>query len=333
MPSPAASLDLQQRARLFEHLAAMEQAGVPIAQALTSLTLETRHAARLQRLRQHVSSGRDLATSGQLSGVFTPLEVTLLKAAQDAGNLAHMQAQLAQRYAAQHRQAQALKSRLLLPAGVLLLALVVKPLPNLVAGTLSLSGYLAAVLLPLVALFAAWLVLRSAWRRWHLRRAQRPGLLDDVTLALPLLGRLQGWAELRNFCDSLGLLLEAGVPVLDALPRACDTLGNARLRREFARAATHVAAGLSLARAFEALSFPGKPMLIALLSSAEAIGRPGHALLRFAQLQGEQLAASQQALAVWLPRLAYLAVAIWMAYGLLTSGGFFTQLPAELAGR
>ena len=32
--------------------------------------------------------------------------------------------------------------------------------------------------------------------------------------ALPLLGRLQGWAELRNFCDSLGLLLEAGVPVL-----------------------------------------------------------------------------------------------------------------------
>lgn len=329
----AALLDLHQRARLFEHLAAMEQAGVPITQALASLTLGARHAARLQRLRQHVNSGRDLATSGQLSGVFTPLEVTLLKAAQDAGNLAHMQAQLAQRYAAQHRQMQALKSRLLLPAGVLLLALLVKPLPELVGGTLSLPGYLVSVLLPLVTLFAAWLMLRGAWRRWQLRRARQAGWLDDLLLALPLLGRLQGRAELRNFCDSLGLLLEAGVPVLDALPRACDALGNARLRREFASAAAHVAAGQSLARAFGGLSFTGRPMLIALLNSAEAIGRPGQALLRFAQSQGEQLAASQQAMATWLPRLAYLAVAAWMAYGLLTGGGFFTQLPAELAGR
>ncbi|VXC18919.1 General secretion pathway protein F/type IV pilus assembly protein PilC [Pseudomonas sp. 8Z] len=332
LPS-VAFLDLHERARLFEHLAAMEQAGVPVAQALASLTLARRHSARLQRLRQHVNGGRDLATSGQLSGVFTPLEVALLRAAQQAGALGHLHAQLAQRYAAQSRQARALKSRMLPPVGVLLLALAVKPLPALVAGTLSLVGYLAAVLLPLLLLFASLLLVRSAWRYWQRRRGQRASRVDDLLLALPLLGRMQGAADMRDFCDSFGLLLEAGVPVLDALPQACRTLANARLRREFASVAGRVAAGQSLVGAFQALSFPGKAMLIAQLSSAEAVGRPGQALLRFGQLQGAQLASSQQALAIWLPRLAYLAVAAWMAYALLTSGGFMPQLPAELAGR
>lgn len=74
-------------------------------------------------------------------------------------------------------------------------------------------------------------------------------------------------------------------------------------------------------------------MLMAVLNTGEATGRPGEALLRFARLQAQQLAARQQALATWLPRLFYLAVAGWMAYGLLTGGGFFPALPAGLAGR
>ena len=90
---------------------------------------------------------------------------------------------------------------------------------------------------------------------------------------------------------------------------------------------------LEAGRAFDGLSFHGKAMLIGVLNTGEATGRPGEALLRFARLQAQQLAASQQALASWAPRLFYLAVAVWMAYGLLSGGGFFPALPAELAGR
>jgi len=68
------TLDLRSRADLFAHLGAMEQAGVPIDRSLASLTLGARHEAALKRLRQMVGNGRDLASSGQLSGVFTPLE-------------------------------------------------------------------------------------------------------------------------------------------------------------------------------------------------------------------------------------------------------------------
>ena len=327
------TLDLRSRAGLFAHLGAMEQAGVPIDRALASLDFGTRHEAAVKRLRQMVGGGRDLASSGQLSGVFTPLESGLVRAAQEAGALAHIYEQLAQRYDEQARHAAELKSRLLLPAGVLLLALAVKPLPSLVAGSLSGAGYLAAVLLPVLWLAALLFGARALWRRWQQRRSDQPGPLDDLLLALPILGSLHLRADIRNFCDSLGLLLEAGMPVLDALPRACNAVTNARLRRDFANLAPRVAAGQSLVRAFDGLSFHGKAMLIGVLNTGEATGRPGEALLRFARLQAQQLAASQQALASWAPRLFYLAVAVWMAYGLLTGGGFFPALPAELAGR
>ncbi|MBG0841887.1 type II secretion system F family protein [Ectopseudomonas toyotomiensis] len=327
------TLDLRSRAGLFAHLGAMERAGVPIDRALFSLDLGTRHEAAVKRLRQMVGGGRDLASSGQLSGVFTPLESGLIRAAQEAGALAHVYEQLAQRYDEQARHAAELKSRLLLPAGVLLLALAVKPLPSLVAGSLSGAGYLAAVLLPVLWLAALLFGARALWRRWQQWRSDQPGPLNDLLLALPILGSLQLRADIRNFCDSLGLLLEAGMPVLDALPRACNAVTNARLRRDFANLAPRVAAGQSLVRAFDGLSLHGKAMLIGVLNTGEATGRPGEALLRFARLQAQQLAASQQMLASWAPRLFYLAVAGWMAYGLLTGGGFFPALPAELAGR
>ncbi|CAE6892917.1 General secretion pathway protein F [Ectopseudomonas oleovorans] len=333
MPRRLPPLALSRRAELFAHLHAMEQAGVPVDRALASLNLGTRHEPALQRLRQMVGAGRDLASSGQLSGVFTPLESSLLRAAQEAGALAHIHQQLAQRYEEQARQAGELRSRLLMPAGVLLLALLVNPLPALVAGSLGVGGYLLAVLLPLLWLLAVLFVVRLAWQRLQRRRAERPGPLDDLLLALPVLGSLLRRADIRNFCDSLGLLLEAGMPALDALPRACSAVSNPRLRRDFASLAPRVAAGQSLVRAFDGLSFAGKSMLIGVLNTGEATGRPGEALLRFARMQAQQLASQQQMLATWLPRLFYLGVAGWMAYGLLTGGGFFPTLPAELAGR
>ena len=108
---------------------------MPIDRSLACLTLGARHEAALKRLRQMVGNGRDLASSGQLSGVFTPLESGLVHAAQEAGALTHIYRQLAQRYDEQARHVTELRSRLLLPAGVLLLALVVAVV-KLVVGVL-----------------------------------------------------------------------------------------------------------------------------------------------------------------------------------------------------
>ena len=68
---------------------------------------------------------------------------------------------------------------------------------------------------------------------------------------------------------------------------------------------------------------------IATLSN-QASGTLPATLLSYAQRESQEVASFEEQLATWLPRLLYVAVALWMAYGIVTGGGFSPQLPADL---
>lgn len=313
------------RAELFSHLSAMEQAGVPVERAFAALQLPPDFEPARQRMQRHLAQGRDLASAGALAGLFSPLEVSLLQAAQAAGSPAPLYRRLAEGYASRAREQRQIRARLLLPAVVLLLALFIQPLPALVGGTLSGAGYAWGVLRPLLLLAGLGLLLRTLLTR--LQQGAGGGLLR----ALPLLGRAYLRRNLRDFFESLGLLLNAGVPMLNALPRAGATLGDAGLRRQFARLAPAIAAGQALGPALRQLDdFPGKARVLALVATGEGSGRLAEMLLSHAAQEGQALADFHEQLATWLPRLGYLLVAVWMAYGLLTGAGFSPEMPAEL---
>ncbi|WP_068829696.1 type II secretion system F family protein [Pseudomonas sp. BMS12] len=320
-----APMPLAERAALFAQLGAMEQAGVPLDRALATVQLPAQAQRRVQVLARLIGQGRDLAGAGLQAGVFTPLEGSLLRAAQAAGSPARMLLRLAAGYEQQVVQARAIKSRLMLPAAVLLLALLIQPLPALVGGTLSLGGYLWGVLQPLLLL--AGLLLAGRW--WWQRQSAR-GQQSALLSRLPVLGRALARRNARDYFESLGLLLEAGMPMFDALPRAQATLRDPAMRSAFLAMQQRVLAGQPLAQAMQALEFPGQPQLAALVRTGEASGTVAATLLGYAQRESLGLAEFEEQLATWLPRLVYAAVALWMAYGLLTGAGIGPRLPAEL---
>lgn len=330
MPAAVAvTLSLQTRAQLFSHLAAMEKAGVPVERALLSLSVPARASAALRSLQKQIGAGSDMASAGQRSGLFSPLESNLLRAAQASGCLAAVYQRLAERYAHQAQQAAAMKSRLLMPAAVLGLALFIQPLPALVGGQLSPAAYLWQCLWPLLLLallyqLGRWLFARDG------QTATRATSLDRLLGYVPVLGTASIRRNLRDFFDSLGLLLEAGVPLLDALPKASATLRNLDLREQFAHLGAAVQRGQSLAQALAALDFPGLPLALGLVRTGEASGTLPASLLSYAALETQKLDNLTELLATWLPRLLYAGVILWMAYGLLTGGGFGPRLPAEL---
>jgi general secretion pathway protein F len=332
MSSPAcASLPLAERAALFSQLAALEQAGVPVDRAFAMLQLLPATQTRIAAASQQLAKGRDVARAGQVSGLFTELEVTLLQAAQSAGSPAHLYQRLAKHYAQQAEHANSVRSRLLLPAATLLLALLVQPFPSLISGKLSVLGYAWGVLQPLLLIAAL-----VYWLRGRLQRLQRPALrvsgraADGWWLRVPLLGEAYARRNVRDYCATLGLLLEAGLPMFSALPKALATLSNAQLRQDFFALQQRVLAGESLAVALRPMSFAGQPLLAGLVVSGEASGSLATALLLFAERESVTLASFQEQLASWLPRLVYVLVALWMAYGLLNGGGIISELPAEL---
>lgn len=331
MPAKSvASVCLADRAVLFAQLAAMEKAGLPADRALATVQLPGGGQSRVEAMLRLLTQGRDLAAAGQKSGLFTPLEVTLLQAAQSAGSPARVYERLAVHYAHKVTQAKALRSRLLLPAAVLVLALLIQPLPGLVAGSLSLFGYLWGVLRPLLMLIALVLCGRQLLLRLERPAALRAGALDGWLLGVPLFGQAHARRNTRDFFESLGLMLEAGLPMFAALPKACATLSNSQLRRDFLALQQRVQAGAPLAQAILPLDFPGKPQLASLIRTGEASGTLPATLLAYAARESLALADFQEQLATWLPRLVYVAVALWMAYGLLTGAGIAPRLPAEL---
>lgn len=328
--SRSISLDLAARAQLFAHLAAMEKAGVPADRALLSVHVPAAAKAALARLQRQVAGGSDIASAGLASGLFTPLDSTLLRAAQAGGCLAAIYQRLAERYTHQAQQAAALKSRLVMPAVVLVLALLIQPLPALVAGQLSVGGYLWGVLWPLLSLSALY----GLGRRFLSRREQAPGMavspVDGLLVRLPLFGSALLRRHVRDFFDSLGLMLEAGMPMLDALPKACAVIRYAPLRKRFSAVQLGVQRGQAFAQALSAVDFPGQGLALGLVRTGEASGTLPASLLNYAGVETQKLENLTAQLATWVPRALYLGVMLWMAYGLLTGAGFGPRLPAEL---
>ena len=314
-------LPLPARALLFQHLAAMEKAGVPAERAFALLELGLAARERVIRFRQLFAKGIEPATAGGNAGLFTLFETRLLRAAFAAGSPEPTYQRLARTHARHAAQMTAVRARLVLPAATLALALFVQPLPKLFMGALTPGAYLLQASAPLIviALLGAAAVHITTWFASGQSSAWRPAL-EKALLAMPLFGAIHLRRNARDFCESLALLLGAGLPLFEALPHALATVDNHLVRADFARMLPAVLSGATLAQACRALDVVDAHVLFAMVHTGEESGTLPEMLMRYADAESEALALRQNELVTWLPRLIYACVALWMAVQLLKSG-------------
>ncbi|WP_394779041.1 type II secretion system F family protein [Undibacterium sp.] len=316
-------LALAVRSELFTHLAAMEKAGLPADKAYGLLKLPPAAQQRLDAARKLIVRGTDPASAGDRTGLFTPMEVSLLRAALAAGSPAPVYRRLAEAYAYKLKLQKAVKSRLMLPVFIMVLALFVQPLPRLITGTLSGAGYLKSCLQPLMVLGLLYFLL-GQYRDW--RQRGDAGTLrhrvDQALSGLPVFGKMHVRRNARDFFENLGMLLEAGLPMFEALPKATAGICNVMIRADYAEMLPAMQQGETLEQAASRLRYIGEPHIIGFIRTGEASGTLPEMLLRHSRGESEALDHFQQQLADWLPRIAYSAVAVWMAYGILGSTAF-----------
>lgn len=255
-------LPYQVRADLFHSLASMEKAGLPAQKAVALLHLAGEGKSRLDKLRHLMSRGADIASAGEKSSLFTSLEVSMLRAALHAGSPAITYRRLADSYSQHAQQIATIRSRLTLPILILLIALLVLPLPSLVAGSLSSGAYLLQVLMP-IALLVAVFYLAKQLIHWY---RQAPSTRTQVWLAmklinLPVFGEMHVRGNNCDFFANMALMLEAGIPMFDALPKAVDTIGNTVIREDFSRIKQQMTQGATLAQAVEELNYVANPQM------------------------------------------------------------------------
>lgn len=325
-------LSLQIRAELFTQLGQMETAGLPFMKAMAVLQLARAAKPRLDTMKTLAARGMEPAKAGERSGLFTTLEARLIHAASSAGSPAGMYRRLGTFYTQRAMQVATMKSRLLMPALVLLLALCIQPLPLLIGGSIGVGGYAWQVVRPLMMLAVLFYGGRGLWQ--FLLNQAATSAAGSGLLRLPLLGALVVRCNLRDFFESLALMLEAGVSILDALPAALDTLEVAAIRRELAQIAPRIARGDTFAASLKGLSYIGAnnngERLLQFVNTGEQSGTLPEMMLRHTMQETEGINLVYTELAAWVPRILYGLVACWMAYGLLKGGGVVPQLPSNL---
>ena len=320
MSSTHRALSFRLRAELFTQLHKLEAAGLPFDRAMALLSLTGEGQMRLQEMRRHLANGLVAASAGERAGVFTKLEARLIQAASNAGSPSAVYQRLADVCTDRAMQLSTMKARLMFPGAVFLMSLVLAPLPALVGGSIGLLGFVWAVVKPLALLAGLFYGLR--W--WF--RAQAGDDASGLRRRLPLYGPIFIRQNLRDFLDSLALLLEAGLSMQDALPTALDTVQDAAMRRDLRQVRPMVEKGSSLADCLRAVSWTSDVRLIEFVESGEAAGKLPEMLKRYAALETEAINAFFDQLAAWVPRVVYALVVLSVAYSLLAGGGVTPRL-------
>ena len=314
-------LPFQTRVTLYAQLSQMETAGLPFDRAFAVLNLPSPVQSRLKTMRGLLKKGVEFALAGEKSGLFTQLESRLVRAAMNAGSPANMYRRLADYYTDRTAQLSTMKSRLALPAFMFLAALFIQPIPALVTGSLSGAGYLWQVLKPI--LFVAMAIYGFRLLVNHDARSNGKSLYQS----LPLYGPIFVRRNLRDFFETLALMLEAGMPMLDALPAALDTVEDGDMRRELAKIRPRVEKGVPFADALRDSKYIEDERVIQFAQTGEASGTLPEMLMRYTKMETDAINGSLEQLAMWAPRVVYGIVALWMAYGLITGGGFLPRMP------
>lgn len=286
------TMSLGETASFIRELATAIQAGLPMVPALRTLGKSGRSPAQramLNHLTEHVEQGKTLnAAMAAWGPPFGELVINLTKAGESSGRLGetlHQAADLLERELGLRR---AVMAATLYPAilGVLVSLAVVVMTTIIVPRVLApLKGQLKNLPIPTKIVQGFAEVVGTWWWAVFLvaglgliafvraRQQEGPRLaMDRAMLRVPLFGPVLRDAAVARFTRTLGTLVSAGLPVLQALRLTGQTMTNRAMRSAIMHVCDQVAAGKTIAEPLERAGiFP--PLLVQIVSLGERSGK------------------------------------------------------------
>lgn len=288
---PIGIIDLQLFCR---QIATLLKAGVPLLRSLKGLeesTEKRRFAEVLGALQNELESGRELSMSMRQQGhVFSNYMVNMVRVGELTGRLAEvfngLAAQLSFERENRERVTQALRYPIFVLATAIaaLVAVNIFVIPAFAKVYRGLKAELPAITKLLIGIsdFAvAWwpallaLGVLGAGAAWSFSRTPvGRRIRDGLVLRIPIVGSLVHRASLARFTKSLGLALEAGIPVVEALTAALETADNCVIADRITAMRVSAERGESLARSARATGI-FTPTILQMIAVGEETGALG----------------------------------------------------------
>lgn len=113
-------------------------------------------------------------------------------------------------------------------------------------------------------------------------------LVDRIKLRMPVLGQLMMFFELNNYCIVLDMLVQSGIPILDAFDTLRGSQSNVVIMREIDRFKAEIGMGRSLSGAIQRSKvFP--QMFSSMISIGEEAGMLSRVLQRLGKFYQDQI--------------------------------------------
>lgn len=260
-PASAAAAKQQQRSHkgrrvktriiteFARELATLQEAGLPLLRSLRSLEKQEK-SRRFKKvigyIADDIEGGATLSEAmGRHPGSFNRLFVGMVAAGEKGGVLESILTNLADFMEKSERLKARVKSAMVYPAAVLiaafgiLLLLMAFVIPRFQPVLMEMGEKNFSAITRVVLGIASWIAQGYGWAfivatpialhfllRFSRRFRATRMILDGITLKLPVLGGLSSKVSIARWTRTLGTLLGAGVPILDALEVTAQTTGN-----------------------------------------------------------------------------------------------------------
>jgi type IV pilus assembly protein PilC len=312
LPTFKAGVNAKDLAVFTRQFSVMIDAGLPLVQCLEILAGQQENKtfeSVLTTTRASVEGGTTLsAAMRQHEKVFDALYVNLVEAGEAGGILDTILQRLANYIEKNVKLKRAVKSALVYPVAVLLVAggvitlLLWKvvpifatlflglgvdlPLPTRIV--IALSNFIGSIFgLLILVLFIAMAV---ALKLWH-GTEQGRFILDGTLLKLPLVGILLRKIAVARFTRTLGTLISSGVPILEGLDITARTAGNAVIEKALGQVRKALEQGKNLADPLKETNvFPG--MVTQMIGVGEQTGAMDAMLQKIADFYEEEVDAA-----------------------------------------
>lgn len=253
------------------------RAGLPILKALDLLAerlTDAKLSQYIQGVREEVRNGALLSDAFARQGVFPPIYVTTVLAGERSGSLA----EVIERFITYQKLSLSVRKKLLVsllyPAVLVVLVvslivfLVTFVVPNFAELYKSMQAQLPLPTQILIAVgttarnyvllgFAGLILAIVAFRYWA-RTERGSELVDRFLLRIPVAGEVWLKYQVAQFSRVLSTLLIGGIPLLQALETAGDSLGTQVLKKVLRQAVKLVREGQSLSQSLRLTKvFPG----------------------------------------------------------------------------
>jgi len=271
IPGRRKKLNLEKFLIFNQQFVTLIRAGLPILKALDLLAerlTDPKLTPYINAVRDDVRRGVLLSEAFRLQGIFPKIYVTSVMAGEKSGSLV----EVLERFITYQKLALAVRKKIMVslmyPCVLIVLVLLVMVflvtyvVPSFATLYTSMSAQLPLMTIYLISIgtaarkyvlvYAAAMAGLVALFLWWRRTESAQERIDRVKMKVPLLGTIWIKYQVAQFARVLSTLLTGGIPLMQGLDTAADSLGTPLLRKTLEKAGRMVREGQTLASSLSA---------------------------------------------------------------------------------